>query len=89
MTLKQFKPLGHRLLLLMDRPDDRSAGGIALPQSHHTNQRTGIVVRTGTKDTGGIKQGDKVMVSKHGGTDFEIGSRTYRLFMAAEVLAIL
>jgi chaperonin GroES len=80
-----FKPTGDRILVKRDPIEERSAGGIYIPDSARERQEKaqgGVVlaVGAGKRDANGnrmpveVKEGDRVYIGKYAGT--EVGKDT-------------
>jgi len=76
---QSFKPAGDRLLVRRNPVEERSAGGIYLPEAVREKDRAqeGVVVAVGAgkRDTNGnripveVKQGDRIYFGKYAGTE--------------------
>lgn len=76
---QKFKPTGDRILVKRDPIEERSAGGIYLPEAAREKERAqgGLVlaVGAGKRDTNGnripleVKQGDHIYFGKYAGTE--------------------
>lgn len=97
IDVSSFKPLGDRLLVKVSQAEEKSAGGIFLPDTAKEKPQVGEVVSVGagklTDD--GVRQpidievGVKVLYSKYAGTDLKIGDEEYVLLKEQDVLAIV
>jgi len=96
MSLK-LKPLGDRVLVEPVEEKEVKKGGIIIPDSAKEKPTEGIVraLGTGKTDDDGkkvpfeVKVGDRVLVSKYGGTEVKIDNKEYKLLNADDILAIL
>ena len=96
MALK-LKPLGDRVLVEPAEEKELKKGGIIIPDSAKEKPTEGIVraLGTGKTDDDGkkvpfeVKVGDRVLVSKYGGTEVKIDNKEYKLLNADDILAIL
>jgi chaperonin GroES len=96
MALK-LKPLGDRVLVEPAEEKEVKKGGIIIPDSAKEKPTEGIVraLGTGKTDDDGnkvpfeVKVGDRVLVSKYGGTEVKIDNKEYKLLNADDILAIL
>ena len=96
MSLK-IKPLGDRVLVEPIEETDVKQGGIVIPDTAKEKPQEGIVraIGTGKLDDNGkripfeVKVGDRVLVSKYGGTEVKLNDREYKLLNSDDVLAIL
>jgi chaperonin GroES len=91
------KPLGDRVLVEPAEEKEVKKGGIIIPDSAKEKPTEGIVraLGTGKKDDNGkaiafeVKVGDRVLVSKYGGTEIKVDGREYKLLNADDILAII
>ena len=91
------KPLGDRLLVEAAEEKEVKRGGIIIPDSAKEKPQEAIVVALGTgkTDENGkkvafeVKKGDRVLVSKYGGTEIKIDGKEYKLLSSDDILAIL
>lgn len=91
------KPLGDRVLVEPQEEKEVKKGGIIIPDSAKEKPTEGIIraVGTGKKDDSGkvlpfeVKVGDRVLISKYGGTEIKIDGREYKLLNSDDILAIV
>ena len=91
------KPLGDRVLVEPAEEKETKKGGIIIPDSAKEKPMEGIVVALGTGKTDDngkklpfeVKVGDRVLVSKYGGTEIKIDGKEYKIFNSDDLLAIL
>jgi chaperonin GroES len=91
------KPLGDRLLVEPAEEKETKRGGIIIPDSAKEKPQEAIVVALGTGKTDDdgkkvpfeVKKGDRVLVSKYGGTEIKIDGKEYKILSSDDILAIL
>ena len=96
MALK-LKPLGDRVLVEPVEEKEVKKGGIIIPDSAKEKPTEGIIraLGTGKTDDEGkkvpfeVKVGDRVLVSKYGGTEVKLDNKEYKLLNSDDILAIL
>jgi chaperonin GroES len=96
MELK-IKPLGDRILVEAVEEKEVKKGGIIIPDTAKEKPQEGIVrvLGTGKLDDDGkripfeVKVGDRVLVSKYGGTEIKIDGKEYKIFSGDDLVAIL
>ena len=98
MTLK-VRPIGDRILTepVEEKEEKRKKGGIIIHDTAKEKPMESVVVALGTGKTGDdgkkipfeVKKGDRVLVSKHGGTEIKLDGKDYRIFNGDEVLAVI
>ena len=90
-------PIGQRVLVKRLEAEEISAGGIVLPDSAQEKPQEAEVVSLGTggKDEDGntiefaVKAGDKVLISKYGGTDVKVNGADMLILSESDILGIL
>ncbi len=91
------KPLGDRVLVELVEEKETKKGGIIIPDSAKEKPTEGLVkaLGTGKTDDDGkkvafeVKVGDRVLVSKYGGTDIKIDGNEYKIFNSDDLIAIV
>jgi chaperonin GroES len=98
MTLK-VRPIGDRILVepVEEKEEKGKKGGIIIPDTAKEKPMESVVVAVGTGKAGDdgkrvpieVKKGDRVLVSKYGGTEIKLNGKDYRIFNGDEVLAVI
>lgn len=91
------RPLHDRLLVRRTKEDDKTAGGIIIPDTAKEKPQKGEVIATGkgrvTEDGKVIPLevavGDKVLFSKYSGTELKLNGEEYLMMTESDVLGIL
>ena len=91
------KPLGDRVLVEPQEEREIKKGGIIIPDSAKEKPTEGVIraLGTGKKDDNGkvlhfeVKVGDRVLISKYGGTEIKIDGKEYKLLNSDDILAII
>ena len=87
-----IKPLADRVLILPAPAEEKTIGGIIIPDTAKEKPLKGEVIATGngTKDEEMIlKNGDTVLYGKYSGTEVELEGKKYLIMRQSDVLAIL
>ncbi len=83
-------PLGNRLLIKPIKEEEKTEGGIVLPDSAKEKPMKAEVIAVGEgediKDFD-LKVGDKVIYSKYSGTEIKIDDEEYIIIDAEDILA--
>lgn len=95
--VKTIRPLDDRLVVKPSEPEERTAGGIVLPDTAKEKPQRGKVTSTGPGkllDSGQraallVKVGDVVMYGKYSGTEVEIAGDKYVILRESDVLAVV
>ena len=93
----KVKPLGDRVLIQPLEEKELNKGGIIIPDTAKEKPQEGAVVAVGTgklDDSGkkiefNVKVGDKVLISKYGGTEIKIDGENYLIMREEDVLGII
>jgi chaperonin GroES len=93
----KIRPLSDRLLVQRLEEEDKSAGGIIIPDSAKEKPAQGKVIATGpgkVDDSGKrvklqVKKGDMVLFSKYGGTDVKLDGLDYLIMREDDILGII
>jgi len=97
MKEAKITPLGDRVLVKSIDEEEQVKGGIVIPDSAKEKPQEAEIVALGTgkKDDNGkaiefeVKVGDRVIVSKYGGTEVKLGEETYNLVREEDILGIV
>jgi chaperonin GroES len=91
------KPLGDRVLVQPVEEKETKKGGIIIPDTAKEKPTEGVVVALGTgkvDDNGKkvafeVKVGDRVLISKYGGTEIKLDGKEYKIFSSDDLLAVI
>lgn len=86
------KPLRDRVLIEPATAEEKTAGGIIIPDTAKEKPAQGKVVAVGpgTKDEPmTVKEGDIVLYGKYAGTDINIEGTDYKIMKESELLMTL
>ena len=87
-----IKPLADRVLIKPAAAEEKTVGGIIIPDSAKEKPLKGEVVAVGhgTKDEEMVvKEGDNVLYGKYAGTEIEFEGEKYLIMRQSDVLAII
>ncbi len=91
------KPLDDRVLVKQCEAEQKTAGGIVLPDTAKEKPQRGVVQATGPGkllDSGArgemsLKKGDEVFYGKYAGTEIKIDGQEFVILRETDVLAII
>jgi chaperonin GroES len=97
LSVSTVKPLGDRVFVKVSASEEKTAGGLYLPDTAKEKPQVGEVVALGAgkrNDDGSrqeleVKIGDKVLYSKYAGTDVKLGTEEYVLLSEKDILAVV
>ena len=87
-----IRPLADRVLIKPAAAEEKTLGGIIIPDSAKEKPLKGEIVAVGnrTKDEEMVvKVGDNVLYGKYAGTEIELDGEKYLIMRQADVLAII
>ena len=87
-----IKPLADRVLVVPAPAEEKTIGGIIIPDTAKEKPLKGEVVAggNGTKDEEMVvKVGDTVLYGKYAGTELELEGNKYLIMRQSDILAVL
>jgi len=92
-----LKPLGDRVLVEPVEEKETKKGGIIIPDTAKEKPTEGVIVALGTGKTDDdgkkvpfeVKKGDRVLISKYGGTEVKLNGKEYKILNSDDILALV
>jgi len=98
MALK-VRPIGDRILVeaVEEKEQTGKRSGIIIPDTAKEKPMESVVVAVGTGKAGEdgkrvpfeVKKGDRVLVSKYGGTEIKLDGKEYKILNGDDILAVI
>jgi len=98
MTIN-VRPVGDRILVeaVEEKENKSKKGGIIIPDSAKEKPMESMVIALGTGKTGDdgkkipfeVKKGDRVLVTKYGGTEIKLNGKEYKILTSEDILAVI
>ncbi|MBC7340558.1 MAG: co-chaperone GroES [Firmicutes bacterium] len=96
MSVSQLKPLADRVVVKPLTQEERTKGGIVLPDTAKDKPQEGEVLAVGpgrildngTRVEMEVKVGDRVIFSKYSGTEIKIEGEEYLIMRESDILAV-
>jgi len=93
----KIRPLHDRVLVERLESEEKTAGGIIIPDSAQEKPQQGriIAVGSGVRDEAGkvvpldVKEGDIVLLSKWGGTEVKLDGTEYLIVKESDIMGIV
>jgi chaperonin GroES len=93
----KIRPLQDRILVKRIEEEDKTKGGIIIPDSAKEKPQEGVVIAVGggrvaedgTVRPLDVKKGDKVLFSKYGGTEVTLEGQEHLIIREDDVLGVL
>lgn len=97
LNVSTVTPLADRVFIKVSQREEKTAGGIFLPDTAKEKPQVGEIAAVGPgklDDKGArvpmeVKVGDKVLYSKYAGTDIKIGDDEFVLLAEKDILAVV
>jgi chaperonin GroES len=93
----KIKPMNDRVLVLRVAEEQKTAGGIIIPDTAKEKPQEGKVVSTGPGKVGDdgkrvpleVKKGDRILFSKYAGTEIKIDGVEHVFMREDDILGVL
>lgn len=93
----QFRPLHDRVLVRRVESEEKTAGGLIIPESAKEKPQEGevISVGAGTRDEDGdrieldVKAGDRILFGKWSGTEVKIDGEELLIMKESDIMGVL
>lgn len=93
----QIRPLHDRVLVQRIEEENKTAGGIIIPDNNKEKPAEGKIIAVGPgrvlKDGStralDVKEGDRVIFGKYSGSEVKIGGQDYLIMKEDEILGVL
>ncbi|MCX5826445.1 MAG: co-chaperone GroES [Deltaproteobacteria bacterium] len=93
----KFRPLHDQVLVIREESEQKSAGGIIIPDTAKEKPQKGklVAVGPGKMDREGkripleVKTGDRVLFGRYGGTEIKIDGVEHLMMRADDILGVL
>lgn len=93
----KVKPLGEKILIKRIEPEEKTPGGIVLPETAKEKPREGRVIalgegkllKSGERAKSQLKKGDRVVFASYAGTEVKLEGEDYILMSEDDVLAVV
>ena len=95
--MASLKPLRDKVVVERSEAEEKTAGGIVLPDTAKDKPKEGTIIAVGpgrVLDSGEtqapeVKKGDRVLFSSYAGSEVKLDGKEYLVMSESEILAIL
>ncbi len=91
-----IKPIGDRVVIKVLESEEKTKGGIVLPDTAKEKPQEGKIVAVGSGELIEgkrvpleVKVGDRILFSKYAGTEVKLDGEEYLILRQSDILAIL
>ena len=93
----KIRPLNDRVLVVSVEEEQKTAGGIIIPDTAKEKPQEGRIVAVGPGKNGddgkrtplSVKKGDRILFSKYAGTELKIGGVEHVFMREDDILGVL
>ena len=93
----KFKPLHDRVVVKRLETDEKTTGGIIIPDTAKEKPSEGEIIAVGPGETGedgklkpmGVKEGDKVLFGKWSGTEVKLDGNDLLIMKESDIMGII
>ena len=93
----KIRPLNDRMLVIREEEEQKSAGGIIIPDTAQEKPQRGKVIAAGSGKMGEdgkripleVKEGDRVLFSKYAGTEIKLDGVEHVFMKEDDILSIV
>lgn len=92
METLNIRPLADRVLVEPAAADQRTSGGIIIPDTAKEKPQKGVVVAVGNSkkdEPMTVKVGDNVLYGKYAGTELNFNGKDYMIMRESDIVAII
>jgi chaperonin GroES len=97
MTTPTLKPLADRVIVERTTPQEKTAGGIVLPDTVKDKPREGTVIaagpgpyqKDGKRRPLDVHEGDRILFGSYAGNEIKLDGKEYLILKEEEILAIV
>jgi chaperonin GroES len=92
-----LQPLGDKVIIERLKAEDKTKGGIILPDTAKEKPQEGKVIsvgkgkvlKNGKTIAPDVKPGDKILFGKYSGSEVKVGEKEYLIIEADDILAVI
>ncbi len=88
----KIKPLADRVLVKPDAAEEKTAGGLYIPETAKEKPLAGTIIAAGPGTSEvkmEVKAGDKVLYGKYAGTEITHEGETYLMMKVGDIFAVI
>jgi chaperonin GroES len=86
----KIKPIGDRVLIKVAESEQKTSGGIFIPQTAQEKTQEGIVLAVGDdKEAIKVKENDRIIYDKYAGTTIKVNGEEQLIVKMSDILAVV
>lgn len=83
-----MRPLNDKIIVQPDEREEKSAGGVILPDDMQQEQTAGKVIAVGP-EVDGVAEGELVVYAKYGGTEIQYQGTKLLVIRQSDVVVVM
>jgi chaperonin GroES len=83
----KIKPLGDRVLVKLQYAEEKTSGGIIIPDTAQEKTQQGVVLAVGDDEAIKVKVKDKIMYDKYAGTTVKVNGEEQLILKMSDIIA--
>ncbi len=95
--MAQIRPIGDRVVVKPAAKEEVTKSGIVIPDTAKEKPQEGTVIAVGNgrlldngdRATIDVREGDRVLFAKYGGTEFKLDGEEYLVLRESDILAVV
>lgn len=87
-----IKPIGDRVVVEAAAAEEKTAGGIIIPDTAKEKPQQGVIMAVGSgkiDEPMTVKVGDKVLYGKYSGTEITVSGKEYLIMRESDIYAVI
>lgn len=97
MAKLNIRPLGDKVIVKRVEAEEKTAGGIVLPDSAKEKPKRGVILAVGdgkllddgTRSPLQVRKNDEVIFTSYAGTEIKVGGEEYMIMDESDILGVL
>ncbi|MBI4717012.1 MAG: co-chaperone GroES [Planctomycetes bacterium] len=97
MPKLNIRPLGDKVIVKRVEAEEKTAGGIVLPDTAKEKPKRGVVLAVGTgrllddgtRSAMQVKKDDQVIFTSYAGTEIKVGGEEYMIMDESDILGVV
>jgi chaperonin GroES len=89
MFTMKIKPLADRILVKVEVEEEKTSGGIYIPQTAQEKTQQGKVLAIGDSEDIKVKVNDKIIYDKYAGTTIKVDGEEQLILKVSDILAVI
>lgn len=87
--MAKLEPVGNRVIVKPVQSNEKTAGGLYIPDGANQKDSQGEVVAVGTLKDVSVKVGDIIIYAEFGGTSIDVDGQQFVIVKGDDILAVM